>query len=146
MLSVVLACLNAFAGLVLYVFGKRHERATVLTTIVYVALPPVIYSLQYGSFRYGIFALELMLLAAFVITAIKTDRWWPILAAGAQILTCTTHFATFNPSDYHVWGAVTVRVGLWTVVTTILLLGAWETWARHIVVSRGLTLGVKMEV
>lgn len=146
MFAIVLASMNILAGSLLLAFGKPEERTAVFATIAYVALPPLVYGLQIGTFRYGVFTLEVMLLGVFIYAGFKTDRWWPLWAAGAQLLTCLTHFVAINTSVFQVWGAVTVRLGLWAVVSIILLLGAWEAWSRHAVVSRGLTLGDKLEI
>lgn len=131
---------NFVAGILLFYFGTKEERAVVVVAVAYVLLPPVIYGFAVGAFRYGVFILEIALLIAFVYAALKIDRWWLIVAAGAQLLTCMTHIAALHDSLIYTWSAVTVRLGLWALVSIILFLGAWETWAHRAFSSKGVVL------
>lgn len=131
---------NTIAGILILLHGTKEERTVVIVGVSYVLLPPLIFSYTVGAFRYGIFGLEIALLIALGYAALKNDRWWLIVASGAQLLTCLTHIVSFHDDLIYTWSAVTVRMGLWIVVSLFLLLGAWETWAHRALNSKGVAI------
>ena len=146
MISIALAGLNLCAAFVFLCFGTKVERAIVAAIIAYISLPPLIYTFQIDTFRYGIFVLELALLSVFVVGGVRADRWWLILATGTQVIVCLTHIVGIKASIFYEWSAITLRLGLWALITLILLLGAWETWSRRIGSTTERPIGEKLEV
>lgn len=145
-LSLALLLANCLAAMMLLRFGRREERVIILTVIAYVCLPPFVYELQIGTFRYAVFALELVWMGALFWGVMRLDRWWPILAAGAQLLACLSHLLPFVLFDLYVWSTVTVRLAIWAFVSLILLVGSWEAWAHWAVTFKGETRGERVEV
>lgn len=78
------------------IFGGKTGRAgaiifiaaTVLTIIAFQANP------TWRSTSYGIFVVDLGCLIALAVLAIKSNRYWPIWAAGFQTIAVATHLAT----------------------------------------------------
>lgn len=146
MIVLVVLGINALTAAALYKVGGREERAIVLTAIAYVCLPPLVHGFQIGTFRYGVFGLEVLWLVVLVWGVIRLERWWPILASGAQLLSCMSHILPLFWADIYVWSTVTVRFALWALISLILLMGTWETWAHSIVTIKGSGNGKRVEV
>jgi len=144
--SLALLLANVLAACVLFRFGHREERVIIVTAIAYVLLPPFVYQFQFATFRYGVFGLELVWMVALLWAAMKLDRWWPLLAASAQLLSCLSHLLPLLIFEVYLWSSVTVRLGLWAVVSLILLIGSWETWAHWVVTFEGEARGKRVEV
>lgn len=146
MISWLLFATNIVAAFLMLRFGKREEKAVIWVATAYIALPPLVYGLQIGTFRYGVFALEMVLLYTLLVTALRIDRWWSIAATGAQALACLTHIVPLAMVDVYVWSTVTIRIWLWAVVSFLLLAGAWETWAHSALTIKGMGNGKRVEV
>src|SRR5690606_25160939 len=101
---------------------------------------------QTGTFRYGVFGLEMALPCILPVTALRVDRWWQIAATGAQAWACLTHIVPLAMVDVYVWSTVTIRIWLWAVVSFLLLAGAWETWAHSALTIKGMGNGKRVEV
>jgi hypothetical protein len=41
--------------------------------------------------QYGVFGVDVLALGAFIALALRSDRFWPLTAAGAQLLAVTVH-------------------------------------------------------
>jgi hypothetical protein len=41
--------------------------------------------------QYGVFMVDVLALGAFIALALRSDRFWPLTAAGAQLLAVTVH-------------------------------------------------------
>lgn len=137
MIGFALFAANLIAISMLLRFGTREEQAVALAGVACICLPPLIHELQIGTFRYGVFGLELGLLATLLVATARVARWWPILASGAQLLACLSHIIPHLMADIYVWSTVTVRLGIWAFVSLFMLFGAWETWAHRAVHQKG---------
>lgn len=145
-LSLALLVANLIAAATILWFGRREERVIILVAIAYVCLPPLVYDYQFNTFRYGVFLLEVVWMCVLLWGSLRLDRWWPLVAASAQLLALLSHILPFLFFKVYLWSAVTVRLGLWAVVSFVLLLGAWEAWAHWAVTFKGVTRGNRMEV
>lgn len=77
------------------------------------------------SLQYGAFLIDAVMFAALVILALRSDRFWPMFAAGFELLSVVTHVtrladAKIGPWVYftatHLWGYLTIgALGLGTV-------------------------------
>lgn len=146
LLSLALLIANALAAVALMLFGRKEERVIVLVAIAYVCLPPLVHQYQFNTFRYGVFVLEVVWMCVLIWGSLRVDRWWPLVAASIQFLALLSHILPFFFFKIYLWSAVTVRLGLWAVVSLILLMGAWEAWAHWAVTFKGVTRGKRMEV
>lgn len=145
LLTLAILVANAFAAITLLRFGQREERVIVLATIAYVCLPPLVAQFHFQTFRYGIFGVEIVWMIALFWGAMRLERWWPLMAAAAQVVTCLSHILTLFLFEMYLWSAVTLRLGLWFVVSLILLMGSWEAWAHWAVTFKGEVRGKRME-
>ena len=68
----------------------------------------------------------------FLVGAILTtlaliyDRWWLLLAAGAQLIAVSTHLAGLAGSDALLWSIVSTRMVVWFELMLLALFGVWE--------------------
>lgn len=145
-LSLALLVVNSIAAATIMWFGQREERVIILVAIAYVCLPPLVHDYQFNTFRYGVFALEVVWMFVLLWGALRLDRWWPLVAASAQLLALLSHILPLLFFKVYLWSAVTVRLGLWAVVSLILLMGAWEAWAHWAVTFGGEVRGKRLEV
>ena len=74
--------------------GRSDERlaaaicvfATVATRLVLSPTPE-----RYSGVEMGVFLVDLLTLAGFVVIALRTDRFWPLWVAGLQLTTLVAH-------------------------------------------------------
>lgn len=90
---------------------------------------PVIQS--YSSIETGVFAVDLMTLAAFTFVALTTDRFWPLWVSGLQLTTSMGHILKgldvgLVPLAY----AAALRFWSYPILI-ILALGTWRHQRRR---------------
>ncbi len=61
--------------------------------------------------------------------ALRYDRWWLLLAAGAQLIALSTHFAGVAGSDALFWSIVSPRMVVWFELLLLAVFGVWEARA-----------------
>jgi hypothetical protein len=119
--AVLLACCG-FAGW----FGGRDERigaalmfaASISTTALVVALG------SYGG--NSVLAIDLAMLAALTALALRSDRYWPLAAAGFHCVGVATHAALRADTAIESL-AYAHALGLWSYLTLCALAaGTWE--------------------
>ena len=74
--------------------GGRDERIVALTCVIGTALTQISLSpvgQRYGQIELGSFLVDLGVLAAFVIVALQSTRFWPLWVAGLQLTTLLGH-------------------------------------------------------
>lgn len=102
--------------------------ATIATRLV---LSPVAH--RYSGFEAGVFMVDLLALVAFVLIALRTDRFWPLWVAGLQLTTLVAHILkaidlALLPHAYAAAGRFWVYP-----IFLIIIIG---TWRRHHSASR----------
>lgn len=71
--------------------GGRPERAAVGVQLASYVLAVVVQDLRWGSLSVGVAAVDLALWLSLVWLGLRYDRWWLMIAAGAQTLNLMTH-------------------------------------------------------
>lgn len=79
--------------------GRTDERVAAGAMLVAAALSPIALSAGYASPETGVMGIDMALLVLLVIIALKSDRFWPLWAAGFHIVGTTIHLATFVEVD-----------------------------------------------
>ncbi|KQY96562.1 hypothetical protein [Brevundimonas sp. Root1423] len=119
----------SFATVVmLLVFGRPAERIAGTAFLVDMIGTPLVDHLHMGELRYGVAILSVGVFATLFVLSLRTDRWWLIAATGVQLLSMGLWVATVF-GDLQVWGAVTVRIVIWTQLMLLALFGVWEARA-----------------
>ncbi|WP_332660943.1 hypothetical protein [Brevundimonas sp.] len=118
--------LVSFAAIgLLLVFGRPAERIAGTAFLVDMVGTPLVDHLHIGELRYGVAILSIGVFATLFVLSLRTDRWWLIAATGVQLLSMGLWVATVF-GDLQVWGAVTVRIVIWTQLMLLAFFGIWE--------------------
>lgn len=121
--------LLSFAAIgLLLLLGRPAERIAGSAFLIDLLATPLVDHLHIGELRYGVAILSIGVFATLFVLSLRTDRWWLIAATGVQLLSMGLWVATVF-GDLQVWGAVTVRIVIWTQLMLLALFGVWEARA-----------------
>ena len=78
--------------------------------------------------QWGGFVIDILFLAALLFVAFRSRRYWPLFAAGFQLLAVLTHLARIIDPNVHNWAYITAGV-IWTYLTLFsIALGTYNRW------------------
>ena len=106
--------------------GRRPEREAALGLFLAQILSGWVDHLVIGQFRWAVAAISFGLLALLIRLALRYDRWWLLLAAGAQLLAFVTHLSSLFGPGALTWSIVTARMTVWVEIMFLALFGVWE--------------------
>ncbi len=106
--------------------GRRPEREAALGLFLTQILSGWVDHLVIGQFRWAVAAISFGLLALLIRLALRYDRWWLLLAAGAQLLAFVTHLSSLLGPGALTWSIVTARMTVWVEIMFLALFGVWE--------------------
>ena len=109
--------------------GRTPERIVVCALFVLQVGSPLVDHLFIGHFRWGVATLSIGMFCLLVGLALRYDRWWLLLAAGAQLIAVSTHLAGIAGSDALLWSIVSTRMVVWFELLLLALFGVWEARA-----------------
>lgn len=109
--------------------GHRPEREAGVAFFLAQLLSGLVDHLAIGQFRWAVALVSVSLLAVLVRLSLRYDRWWLLLAAGAQILAVGTHVSSLVGPDALTWSIVTTRMVVWVQMMVLALFGVWEAAA-----------------
>lgn len=118
--------------IVLYAFlrGGRDERlAAAMCLVAAVATTLLLSPLQqrFATVEYAVFAVDLLLLAGFIIIALRSKRFWPLWVSGLQLTTIFGHLFKFAEADL-VSKAYAASLNFWAYpIILILGLATWRS-------------------
>jgi hypothetical protein len=110
--------------------GGRDERIVSAAFLADVIASLALLQYRTGT-QWGVFAVDGLFFILLVAVALKSRRYWPIAAAGFQLLAILTHAAsTFDP---HLGGWAYITAGIiWTdLVTLSLAVGTYNRWRER---------------
>jgi hypothetical protein len=128
-LSLLLECLTYAVMALLLWKGRTPERIVVVALFALQWGTPFVDHLFVGHFRWGVASLSFAMLCLLVGLALRYDRWWLLLAAGAQLIAVSTHLAGIAGSDALLWSIVSTRMVVWFELLLLALFGVWEARA-----------------
>lgn len=116
--------------------GCANERIAASVCIVasvvsVLVLSPM--SVRYASVETGELTVDLLVLAVFLVVALRSDRFWPLWISGLQLTTTLAHFLKAINFDL-IPSAYGAAERFWSY--PILIVIAVGTWRQH---RRGLT-------
>ena len=114
-LSILLEALTYGAMALLAWKGRTPERLVLAGLLALQFCSPILDHLMIGSFRWAVAGLALVY-----------ERWWLLLAAGAQLIALSTHFAALSASHPLMWSMVSARMVVWFELLLLALFGVWE--------------------
>ena len=106
--------------------GRMPERIALVALVVLNWGTPLVDHLFIGHFRWGVAILSVSMFCLLVGLALRYDRWWLLLAAGAQLIAVSTHLAGIAGSDALLWSIVSTRMVVWFELLLLALFGVWE--------------------
>ena len=105
---------------------ERQATAALLTAVVATQIANAV-GTRWSAPEYGIMAVDAALLVAFVVIAHRSERFWPIWIAAAQLVGLITHLAVVvNPGVANQAYRLTQPFWVFPILAGI----AWGTW-RH---------------
>lgn len=79
----------------------------------------------YGHTEMGVLAVDLALLAALIVLALRSDRFWPMWAAAFQLVGSMVHIGSMAETGNFAW-AYAVGLIFWSYPVIIaLMVGTW---------------------
>ena len=119
--------------------GRRYERIAAMVFIAATVVSILMRSPLQGRY-YGVETSDLIIdtavLAAVVAIALVSDRFWPLWAAGLQLVDSMSHMMKAVHADLlpHVYGAAE---RFWSYpILLILFIGAWRQHRRSLLQAR----------
>lgn len=101
----------AIAGFAI-VRGRTDERIAAVAILSATLLSVIARSHDFASPETGILFIDLALLGLLIVIAMRSDRFWPLWAAGFQVVGTMIHLATFVQVD--IWPPAYVAAqGFW---------------------------------
>jgi hypothetical protein len=106
--------------------GGRTERwAAVFTALAWALTPWIEDRARIAGLQVGVFIIDAAYLCALLALALWSDRYWPMAAAGLQIIEVLMHFAMLiDPKVYARAYFVGVEISSYLVLA-VLAVGVW---------------------
>ncbi len=85
---------------------------------------------RYASLEMGLVVIDILVLAAFIWIALRSERFWPLWIAGLQLTNSISHIMKLAESDLlpRAYGAA---AALWSYpILIILAIGTWRSHQR----------------
>ena len=78
--------------------------------------------------QWSAFASDAGLLVILVIISLRTRHYWPLAAAGFELLCVVTHVARLIDPGVYAWAYATAQV-IWTQLVVVAIgVGVWNAW------------------
>ncbi len=114
--------------------GGRYERMVAIICIVASFATISVnspLSMRYVGVESGALLVDVAVLAAFIVVALQSDRFWPLWVAGLQLTTSLAHFLKALSPDL-IPAAYGAAVRFWSYpILIILFVGAWRSQQRR---------------
>lgn len=120
--------LTGFLCLAAVFYGRWEERAAAAGLAVNIAITILLRDWHWTGMQWGAFCADLAYLGLMVFIALRTTRFWPLFAAGFQLLTILLHLGRMVDSKLNSWGYATAEVIFTYLVEYAILFGIWRCW------------------
>lgn len=108
--------------------GGPEERITAAAFVLAAVVAPFIKDHRWGGTQWSLFAVDAAYLGLLLVVAFRTTRYWPLCAAGFQLLAVLTHAASLIDRQLRPWAYVTAGV-IWTYLgLAAILVGTVNRW------------------
>ncbi|MCR5873963.1 hypothetical protein LRS10_07130 [Phenylobacterium sp. J426] len=105
--------------------GRNEERLAAGGLLAGWALTMVAYRYQGHQVEWGILLIDVALLALLAWIALRSERYWPIFAAGFHLLAVVTHLARSADPSVTGWAYITAEI-IWGYLLAFAIgYGAW---------------------
>lgn len=111
-----------------FIRGGVEERLTAGGLLTNVAATVVLRDPSWPQLQRAGFAIDVLFLVLLLVIALRTVKFWPLAAAGFQLLAVLTHVAKMIDPELEQWAYITAIV-IWTYLLLIALgVGVWNSW------------------
>lgn len=108
--------------------GGAEERVAAITYGSAALVAPLIRDQRWIGTQWGLFWVDAVCFSLLLIIAMRTKRYWPIWAAGFQLLALLMHPASMVDKAVGAWAYITAGI-IWTYLTLFAIgIGAWNHW------------------
>jgi hypothetical protein len=108
--------------------GGLEERVTASGFLICFAITALLRDTTWPHIQKAVFASDVAYFILLLVIALRTYRYWPLTAAGFQLLAVMTHVAKMIDNGMGQWAYVTAGV-IWTYLLLIALgVGVWNCW------------------
>lgn len=73
--------------------GGRDEKTVAVALIVAAVVSPMMQNASFDNEQYGLLLVDAVLLFVLCVVALRSDRYWPLVAASFQLTTILFHIA-----------------------------------------------------
>jgi hypothetical protein len=108
--------------------GGRDERIAGIALAVGVVLSKVVYSHQGLQTEWGLFFVDVGMLAVLTWIALTTTRYWPIFAAAFQFLAVIIHLARLADRSLGGWAYISAEILFGYLLAGALAIGTFNAW------------------
>ena len=114
--------------------GRSDERIAASTCLLatiatqFVMPPP---SDRYSGVQFGLVAIDLVVLAAFVAVGLRSQRFWPLWIAGLQLTNSMAHLMKAIESDLFPTAYAAAAVFWSYPILLIIIIGTWRSDRRR---------------
>ena len=105
--------------------GRNEERLAAGGYLAAWALSLVVFQARSEETQWGVLVVDAGLLGLFVWLAMRGRRYWPLFAAGFQLLAVVTHIARALDSAVSGWAYLTAGIVWGYLVLIAIGYGAW---------------------
>ena len=105
--------------------GRDSERTTAVLLVAAATLSPLVQTSNFLHPETGILLIDMLLLAYLLVLALRSDRYWPLWAAGFQVVGTFIHVARIV--DPSVWPPAYATAEVFWSYPVLFALGA-GTW------------------
>lgn len=118
-------------GLVALWRGGRDERLASYILLAGWGLTVLVARTRFAQTEWGILAVDAVLFAGLVAIALRSDRHWPLFAAGFHLLAIVTHIANVVDPGVGGWAYFTAEI-IWGYLLVLSIgYGAWTAPRRR---------------
>ena len=108
--------------------GGVEEKLAAVSLISAVSLTVLLRDRTWPHLQVAEFVVDILLFAALLAIALTSPKWWPMSAAGFQLLAVLTHVGKMIDPAVDQWAYITAIV-IWTYLVIIALgVGVWNSW------------------
>ena len=111
--------------------GTRDAQIIALVTLA-ASMASYFMMSRYAGVEFGVLAIDVLVLLAFIAIALRSDRFWPLWIAGLQLTTTFGH-ALRAVEDQMVPIAYAVSLRFWSYpIQIILIVAVWRSVRREL--------------
>jgi len=108
--------------------GGREEQVAAAGVLLSWLATLVLRDHRWLGTQWGAFGADVLLLFLITAVSIRTQRYWPLMAAAFQLLCVLTHVARMIDSGVHAWAYATGQVIFTQAYLWAIGVGVFNTW------------------